>query len=172
MKKTALAGMLFFYAALVTAQKPSLRLQAFQRYYISGMAPTPVMEVGGKEIMPQGNVKEPQYFIYLISDKLPSLQIKTVGIKHHLYQATIHKIDCKPVVITSTVQKDTLVRYTDDDVWQINITGKAKNNNTPKKDIAALLAENELVIKLQDKQGKYYIRTVRHITTLESERGQ
>lgn len=172
MKRTVLVLILFFSVGLLAAQKNSLRLIAFQRNYISGVAPTPVIEIGGKEISVRASTPEPEYFIYLLSKKLSSLKIESVWIKKHLYPASMVNVPCKPVLLTNGLrQKDTLVGYTDEDVWQIKITGKAKNTK-PKKDIAALLRENELVVKIADKQSRYYTRSVRYITKLEPDRGQ
>jgi len=172
MKKITLILMLFMSVGLLSAQKPSLQLKAFQRYHISGLPPTPVMEVGGKETVAKPLPTEPDYFIYLLANKMPFLTIESVWIKHHLYKAGLNKVACKPVLLSNGTQNDTLVRYTDEEVWQINITGKMTTKTRPAKSISALVAGNELLVRLRDKQGRYYTRSVKYITKLESSRGQ
>lgn len=172
MKKTVIVLMLFFTSTVLVAQKPSLTLKAFQRYYIGGMPPNPVLEVGGKEVKVISKTAEPEYFIYLISAKHPSLKIESVWINKQRYQATMQTVSCKPVVINTAFRKDTLIAYTEENVWQIRITGKEKNLQMSKKNISPLLLENELVVKLRDKKGSLYTQTVKHFISLESERGQ
>ena len=172
MKKTVFVLMLFFTTAVLVAQKPSLTLKAFQRYYIGGMPPNPVIEVGGKEVDVKSKTAEPEYFIYLITGKIPSLKIESVWIKKQLYQATMQTVACKPVVIKTGFRVDTLIQYSEENVWQIRITGKDKNLKMNKKNISALLLENELVVKLRDRKGSLYTQAVKHFITLESERGQ
>lgn len=172
MKKTVIALMLFFTSTVLVAQKSSLQLKAFQRYYISGMPPNPVLEIGGKEVEVKSKTTEPEYFIYLITKKIPSLKIESVWIKKQEYQATMQTVACKPVVINTAFRKDTLIKYTEETVWQIRITGKENNLKTVKKNISSLLLENELVVKLRDRKRCLYTQTVKHFITLESERGQ
>ena len=171
MKKTVLLMMLFSTVLVLAAQKPIVKIQAFQRYYISGVAPTPIIEIGSKETAAR-NTSEPEYFIYLIACKVPDIVIESIWIKQHLYQAAINKVACKPVVISNGRRNDTLVQYTDDVVWQISITGKGKDNSKPKNSISAAVSANELVVRLHDKNGRFYTRSVKNIAPLESERGQ
>ena len=92
MKKITILSILFFSVVLSAAQKPSLKLQAFQRYHISGLPPTPVIEIGGKETVATLPPKEPAYYIYLLAWKMPLLKIESVWIKQHLYRAEIRKV--------------------------------------------------------------------------------
>lgn len=172
MKKTVIVLMLFFTSAVLVAQKPSLTLKAFQRYYISGLPPNPVLEVGGKEVAVKDKSAEPEYFIYLVTDLIPDLKIESVWIKKQLYQATMQRVACQPVVINNVLRKDTLVKFTGENVWQIMITGKEKNLQLSKKNISPLVLEKELVVKLRDRKGRTYTKTVKHFISLESERGQ
>lgn len=173
MKKITLISVLFFTVVLSAAQKPSLTLKAFERYHISGLPPTPVIEVGGKETIATRPPAEPEYLIYLLAWKMPLLKIESVWIKKNLYKASITKVACKPVILNNGIQNDTLIRYTDEgEVWKINITGKVKNNSKPAKSISALVAGNELVIRLHDKKSTHYTRSVKYISKLESTRGQ
>jgi hypothetical protein len=174
MKKVALCILLALSIQSVFAQKtsPSLRLKAYQRSYISGVAPTPVVEVGGKETSIATKSQEPTYYIYLLANKVPYLKIERVWIKNQLYLATITKINQKPVVLDNGKRKDTLVKYTDEMVWQVKITGKDHTGITPKKDIDDQVKANELVLRLVDQNDHVFTRTAKHITVLEAERGQ
>lgn len=174
MKKAVLGFVLVVSVLSVFAQKtaPSLRLKAYQRGYISGVAPTPTVEIGGKEIAAKPTIHEPEYFIYLLVNKVPYLKIERVWINHQLYLASINKVNEKPVLLDNGKKKDTLIKYTDEMVWQIKITGKDKTGITPKKDIKAQVKSNELVIRLNDQNGHAYTRTQKQITVLEAVRGQ
>jgi len=128
--------------------------------------------LGGKQTATASAAKEPQYLIYLIANKLPYLKIERVWIRQQLYLANIHLITDKPVVVKNGIKLDTLVKYTDEAVYQINITGKDKTGIRPKNDIADQVRANEMVLRLTDKSGKVFTRTSKHITVLEAERGQ
>ena len=172
MKKITLLSVLFFTVVSLAAQKPSLTVKAFERYHISGLPPTPVIEIGGKETVTTRPPSGPEYFIYLIASQMPLVKMESVWIKKDLYKASITKVTCKPVILNNGIQNDTLVRYTDEEVWQINLTGKIKKYSKPAKSISALVSGNELVLRLQDKKGNYYTRSVKYISKLESTRGQ
>ncbi|OYY21936.1 MAG: hypothetical protein B7Y69_08225 [Sphingobacteriia bacterium 35-40-8] len=151
-----------------TPTTPSIRLKAYERVFVSGVAPSPVIEVGGKETKVQVIPTKPVYYIYLIANKVPYIKIERIWIKQQLYTATITKVASKPVLIENGKQKDTLVRYTDEAVWQISIKDKVTNAATKsKKDIANKVAANELVLRLNDKNGCVYTRVAKTFTKLE-----
>ena len=77
----------------------------------------------------------------------------------------------KPVLIENGKHMDTLVKYTDEAVWQISIKDRVTNGTKPKKDIADKVAANELVLRLNDKNGYVYTRAIKTITKLEPEAG-
>lgn len=154
-----------------TSTTPSLRLRAYERVFINGVAPSPVMEVGGKEAKVQIIPTKPVYYIYLIANKVPYIKIERVWIKQQLYTATITRVVSKPVLIANGKQKDTLVKYTDEAVWQISIKDKVTNGTKPKKNIADKVAANELVLRLNDKSGAVYTRVAKTFTKLEPEAG-
>ena len=174
MKKISISIILALCISSVFAQKtsPSLRLKAYQRSYISGVAPTPVVALGGKETTTAAASQEPTYYIYLLANKVPYLKIERVWIKNQLYLATIDKINEKPVVLDNGKRKDTLVKYTDEMVWQVKITGKDNTGITPKKDIEDQLKANELVLRLVDQNEHVFTITAKHFTVLEAEKGQ
>ena len=174
MRRVALLILLAFSISSGYAQKttPSLKLKSYQRGYISGVAPTPTVEIGGKQTEAASAAREPEYFIYLIANKVPYLKIERIWIRQQLYLATIDLVTSKPVILKNGNKADTLVRYTDEAVYQIKITGKDTTGIKPKKDIADEVKANEMVLRLTDKYGKVFTRTAKHISILEAERGQ
>jgi hypothetical protein len=77
-----------------------------------------------------------------------------------------------PVVVQEGMKKDTLVKYTDELVWQIKIIGKDSTGIKPKKDIADQVKSNELVIRLTEPSGHVFTRTSKNIPVLEAARRQ
>ena len=156
------------------AQNASVTLKAYKRFYVSGKAPEPetVSEIGGKEVAREKKKPEPTYFIYLTTNKVPYLSIDRIWINQELYLGKMEKIAETPVISEKAFGKDTLVKFTDETVWQIVITGKPETNSKPKKDIQRLVANNELVLRLYDKKGVLFTRTVKNIKLLESVRVQ
>ena len=63
---------------------------------------------------------------------------------------------------------DTLVRYTDETVWKVTLTGKVEGNMKPKKDIENLAYQNELTFRLHDNKETMYTLSVKQITLLQS----
>jgi hypothetical protein len=178
MRKSLFTGILAFLGLSLVANgqtnipsTPSLRLRAYERVFINGVAPSPVMELGGKETKVQVIPTKPVYYIFLIANKVPYIKIERVWIKQQLYTATITRVANKPVLIENGKQKDTLVKYTDEAVWQITIKDKVTNGTKPKKDIADKVAANELVLRLNDKSGAVYTRIAKTFTKLEPQAG-
>jgi hypothetical protein len=172
MKKTMLL-LLFCFAGLLLTAQTTFRLKAFERSYIGGIAPTPAIEPGGKEIPATVNNPQPEYFIYVLNKKNTTLRTETVWIKKRSYPVSTKKLSWgRPVLIDNiTMKKDTLIANKDSYIWQIKITGGSKKVLVT-KDLSRLVKENELVVKLRDSQGRYYTRSVKNITRLEPERGQ
>ncbi len=174
MKKIALSISLLMIVCAVFSQKnqPSLKLKSYQRGYISGVAPTSSIELGGKETAAPAAKLHSEYFIYLLAYKVPYLKIERVWIRQQLYLANIDQITKLPIVLQEGKKKDTLVKYTDELVWQIKILGKDTSGIKPKKDIATQVKANELVIRLNDPSGHVYTRASKHINIIEAIRGQ
>lgn len=174
MRSIALWILLAFSMSGCFAQKnaPSLHLKAYQRSYISGVAPTATVELGGKQTEAASTAHEPEYFIYLIAHKVPVGKIESLWIKQQLYFGNIDLITEKTVVVKNGHKADTLVGYTDWAIYQIKITGKDNKGIKPKKAIAARVTANEMVLRLVDTTGKVFTRTASHIGVLEAERGQ
>lgn len=178
MRRTTITGILAFLGLSLMANgqtnsstTPSLKVKAYERIFIKGVAPSPVIEVGGKETKVQVTPTKPVYYIYLIANKVPYIKVERVWLKQQLYTASITRVPSKPVLIDNGKQKDTLVKYTDEAVWQISIKDLVTNGTKPKKDIAAQVAANELVLRLNDKKGAVYTRAVKTITKLEPQAG-
>lgn len=178
MRRSVYIGIVAFLGLFLIANgqtnkstNPSLRLRAYERVFINGVAPSPVMEVGGKEAKVQIIPTKPVYYIYLIANKVPYIKIERVWVKQQLYTATISRVATKPVLIENGKQKDTLIKYTDEAVWQVSIKNKVTKGSKPKKDIADKVAANELVLRLNDKSGAVYTRVAKTFTKLEPQAG-
>jgi hypothetical protein len=76
-------------------------------------------------------------------------------------------VTSKQVIVENGKYSDTLVNFTNEAVWQINIQEKDITGIPPKKNIANQVANNELVIRLKDSNGSIYTRTVKKITQLK-----
>ncbi len=165
---------LMMIASAVFSQKIafSIHIKSYQRSYISGVAPTNRIELGGKEITTNTIVQSPEYFIYLLTNKVFNLKIERVWIKQQMYLARIDKVPTLPVIIQEGKKKDTLVKYTDEMVWQIKIIGKDSSSIKPKKNIATQIKSNELVLQLTDNSGHIYTQPSKQIQVLEAVRGQ
>lgn len=154
-------------AALAQSRAPSLRLKAYERLTLPGVAPSAEIKVGGEEMIVAGKPNQPAYYIYLIANKVPNIKLDRVWIKQQLYSATQVGVTSKPVLLENGKQSDTLVTYTKEAVWQIIIKDKDTSGSKPKKDMADKIASNELVIRLIDKNGTVYTRTIKTITSLK-----
>ena len=172
-KATLILPILFISSAVFSQKKnPTIQIKAHQRSFISGVAPTATIEIGQKEKNQQNITNNPEYFIYLIANKIPHLKIDRIWINQQLYISSLNKLSNHPVVLQNGKQSDTLVKYTQDDIWQIKINGKDTTRVKLTKDIAALIKSNELVLLVNDLSGNLYTRTVKNIHNLEAERGQ
>lgn len=161
------AGLFWFAAAIGQSKTPSLKLKAFERIIMSGVAPNPVIKVGDEEIAPAITPAPIDYYIYLISRRVRNIVIDQVWIKKESYTARISRVTSKQVILENGKYSDTLVNYTNEAIWQINIQEKDITGIPPKKNIANQVANNELVIRLKDSNGSIYTRTVKKITQLK-----
>ena len=156
MKKIILIVICALSITFVSAQRiapptsPSVRLKAF-------VEPTDKSNHTGTA----------NYYIYLITNKVPYMKLERVWINHKLYIASLERITEKPVLYQKGNKVDTLVRYTDELVWKVNIKGKADDSYKPKSDIADIVAENELVLRLYNSDGTLYTREVKQMSKLK-----
>jgi hypothetical protein len=169
MKKITLLLLLSISTVVIFSQQPSLRLKAFKRYTInSEKSAKGDDKVAGAKTPSTSNASEPEYYIYLIAFKVPYIKLERVWLHQNLYQVRVDKVAGKPIILKNTgYPNDTLVRYTDETVWKVTITGKVEGDNKPKKDIESLVAQNELTFRLNDKKGTMYTRSVKQITLLK-----
>lgn len=154
-------------AAIGQSGTSSIKLSAYKRITLNGVAPSVEIKVGDEEKAPAGTSAPTDYFIYLITNRVPNLQLNQVWIQQELYTASLSRVTSKPVVLENGKYSDTLVQYTKKTVWQITLTGKDMTGIQPKKVIANQVASNELVLRLSDSKGAIYTRTVKNITTLK-----
>ncbi len=162
----AIAPLFFGAAALGQSRTPALQLKAFERITLSGVAPTPEIKVGDKEIVATALPAATDYYIYIISRRVPNIMIDQVWLKQESYSARISRVSAKQVILENGQQTDTLVNYTNEAVWQIIIQEKDMNVIKPKKNVANQVANNDVVIRLKDNKGSVYTRTVKKITQL------
>lgn len=158
--------MFCYAAALGQSRTPSLKLTAFKRSILNGVAPSSVIKVGDEEIPNSTIPPQTEYYIYLIASRISNLQLTQVWIQQELYSASLSRVTAKPVLLENGKFSDTLVHFTKEAVWQINISEKDMTGTQPKRGIAKQVSSNELVLRLTDKNGSVYIRTVKNIKQL------
>ncbi len=161
-----MVGLCWFGSALGQSRIPSIKLQAFERIILNGVAPTPEIKVGDEEITKTAMPVQSEYFIYIIANRVSNLKLEQIWIKQELYTATISRVTSKSVVLENGKFSDTLVHFTKEAVWQINISEKDMTGTQPKRGIAKQVSSNELVLKLSDKKGAVYTRIIKNITQL------
>jgi hypothetical protein len=149
------------------SRTPSLQLKAFERIILNGVAPTPEINVGDEEIKKNAMPVQSEFFIYIIANRVSNLKLEQIWIKQELYTATISRVTSKPVLLKDGKHTDTLVHNTKEAVWQISLTGKDLTGIQPKKNMAIQVAANELVLRMSDKNGAIYNRTVKKFSQLK-----
>ncbi|MFN7538768.1 MAG: hypothetical protein ACK5RQ_01830 [Bacteroidota bacterium] len=159
--------MFCYAAALGQSRTPSLKLTAFKRSILNGVAPSSVIKVGDEEIPNTNAPAQIEYYIYLLASRVSNLELNQVWIQQELYTATLSRVNSKSVVLENGKFSDTLVHFTKEAVWQINISEKDMTGTQPKKNIAKQVAANELVLRLSDRKGAVYTRTIKNITPLK-----
>jgi len=162
-----MVGLCWFSAALGQSRTPSLQLKAFERIILNGVAPTPEINVGDEEIKKNAMPVQSEFFIYIIANRVSNLKLEQIWIKQELYTATISRVTSKPVLLKDGKHTDTLVHNTKEAVWQISLTGKDLTGIQPKKNMAIQVAANELVLRMSDKNGAIYNRTVKKFSQLK-----
>lgn len=162
-----MVGLCWFGSALGQSRIPSIKLQAFERIILNGVAPTPEIKVGDEEITKTTMPVQSEYFIYIIANRVSNLKLEQIWIKQELYTATISRVTSKPVLLKEGKHTDTLVHNTREAVWQISLTGKDLTGILPKKNMANQVAANELVLRMSDKNGAIYNRTVKNFSQLK-----
>lgn len=172
-RKIVLSVLVILIATNSFAQKKAfLQLKAFERGYISGKAIVPEISLGNQESKSEPTAVAPEYFIYLIAYKMPTVQLQKLWIKQRSYLATIQQVNQKPVILQSGKHIDTLVKYNCETIYQVTIKGLDKTVSKPQKGIADRVKANDLVLRVTDKEGNFYTRNIKKISVLEADRGQ
>ena len=156
--------MFCYAAALGQSRTPSLKLTAFKRSILNGVAPSSVIKVGDEEIPNSTIPPQTEYYIYLIASRISNLQLTQVWIQQELYSASLSRVTAKPVLLENGKFSDTLVHFTKEALWQIKIAEKNMTGTQPKRGIAKQVSSNELVLRLSDKKGTVYTRIIKNIT--------
>jgi len=91
--------MFCYAAALGQSRTPSLKLTAFKRSILNGVAPSSVIKVGDEEIPNTNAPAQIEYFIYLIASRVSNLELNQVWIQQELYTATLSRVNSKSVVL-------------------------------------------------------------------------
>lgn len=164
----AFLGLFFFTGSSGQSGLPSLKLKAYQRVTLNGVAPSVEIKVGDEEIPAAQLPANTEYYIYLIAKKVSNMELDQVWIKKQLYAATLMRVTAKPVVLKGNGKEtDTLVNSVNEALWEIIIKEKVMTGTQPKRDIAHKVATNDLVIRLKTKNGAIFSRTVKSITQLK-----
>lgn len=158
--------MFCYAAALGQSRTPALKLSAFKRSILNGAAPSSVIKVGDEEIPNTNAPAQIEYYIYLLTSRVSNLELNQVWIQQELYTATLSRVNSKYVVLENGKFSDTLVHFTKEAVWQIKIAEKDMTGTQPKRGIAKQVSSNEMVLRLTDKNGSVYIRTIKNIKQL------
>jgi uncharacterized protein YgiM (DUF1202 family) len=138
--------------ANAVAQSPVKETLAYSRGIIRGTPPT---SNGGASS--QGPFR-PSYYIYLVIKKGTSISLTGICVHNKSYTATLKKVE-SPVLVehdqsVPTGEKDTLVRKTSDDVYQLEIGQKKGDCSDQRK--SELEVRNEVVVCLKSGHSVWY----------------
>ena len=146
-------SLLFLFAATrAIAQPPMVEAVAYSR------ATTPGIPPGNTDALSANNPFPVKYFIYVIVKKGTPVSIAGVCLKGQSYSAKLERVP-SPVVVPHDVNvptdlEDTLVRKTQDDVYQISLQEQrgAACENRP----ADLAQNHEVVVCLRSGKSLVY----------------
>jgi hypothetical protein len=148
-----LLSLLFLFAAsCAIAQPPTFEVIAYSRTTTPGIPP-------GNSDAPSANNPFPvNYFIYVIVKKGTPVSIAGLCLKRQSCSAKLERVP-SPVVVPHDVNvptklKDTLVRKTEDDVYQVILQGQsgAACENQP----ADLVQTHDVVVRLKSGESFVY----------------
>lgn len=152
--------------------KSLFELISFKKYSIPGMAPTAVIEWGGKETDISRSAGSPSYFIFLKATDPITFSIKKIWIAQKSYGVIAERMNKLPYVLEDGKQKDTLIADKPGTYWQLKIQTIDTLPASVNKSLAALIKSNELVLSVQLKSGIQYRYTNKRIRQLVAERRQ
>jgi hypothetical protein len=148
-----------FRCVLITVATTLLAHSPVKHTYAYSRSTTPGIPGGGSV---GGSPKNPfptSYFIYVVVEKGTPLSVSGVWLQGRYYGATLRKVN-PPVLIERDVavptgQKDTLVRQTSDDVYQVELAA-AKASSAGDDTARKLKQRNEVVVVLKARQSTWY----------------
>jgi hypothetical protein len=154
-----------------TTQAQTLTIKAFKRNSISGVAPTPIISIGGKEAAEPTNNKNISYLIYLIASNYLQVSIEQVWINQISFSAKLSKIKTNSIVIKNSDDSTNISATKNTSLWQLQVLGKTTKIEKQQK-MQALINKNNLVVLLKDTKGRRYTRVIPQIIELDPERLQ
>jgi hypothetical protein len=164
-------GLLIFLMLAIKTQAQTLIIKAFERNSISGVAPTPIISIGGKESAEPTNNKNISYLIYLIASNYLQVSIEQVWINQTSFSAKLSKIKTNSIIIKNSADSTNISATKNTSLWQLQVLGKATKIENQQK-MQALINKNNLVVLLKDTKGRRYTRVIPQIIELEPERLQ
>lgn len=169
MLKNLLLALLFYFPLEIDAQQkePFIKIYAYYQENYSGVH-FPMEKVGDSTIDQKADQRI-HYLIYLEIKKRDTFQWNRIWIRRQCYSLHTEKItppviQKKSVVVVNESAEDTLVRATNNIVYQLHLTLQGREKQ-PKK-IRTRIDSNELVLEFTWKKKIYY-KNVSVVKTLE-----
>ena len=164
-------GLIVFLMLATTTQAQTLIIKAFERNSISGVAPTPIINIGGKESIEPTNNTNPSYFFYLIASNYLHVSIEQVWIKQTCFKAKLLSLKSPTIILKNSTDSTTISATKNTSLWQLQVLEKL-TKIVPHQKLQALISKNNLVVLLKDTKGRRYTRIIPQIIELEAERLQ
>ena len=164
-------GLIVFLMLATSTQAQTLIVKAFERNSISGVAPSPTINIGGKESIEPTNNTNPSYFFYLIASNALHVSIEQVWIKQTCFSAKLTPLKTQTILLKNSSDSTTISAAKNTSLWQIQVLGKSTKIVNQQK-LLALISKNNLVVLLKDTKGRRYTRLIPQIIELEAERLQ
>jgi len=160
-----------FLMLATTTQAQTLIVKAFERNSISGVAPSPIINIGGKESNAPSINTNPSYFFYLIAANYLQVSIEQIWIKQTCFSAKLTPLKKQTILLKNSNDSTTISATKNTSLWQIQVLGKSTKIVNQQK-LLALISKNNLVVLLKDTKGRRYTRLIPQIIELEAERLQ
>ncbi len=161
-------GLTIFLTLATTSQSQTLIIKAFERNTISGVAPTPIITIGGTEKAESTNNKNTSYLIYLIASNYLQVSIEQIWIKQDYFTAKLNPLKTNRIVLKNTTDSTTISTTKNTNIWELQLIGKATKITNEQK-LQRLISKNNLVVLLKDTKGRRYTRVIPQIIELEAE---
>jgi hypothetical protein len=169
-RKTILSFIISFIAFLVSAQKQSIRVFAYDIPNISGVAPVGEINVGdvikADGTNPKGSIADYQFYIAV--SNMSNITLHRFWLKQQLYAVKIEKVSTNPLLIPRGKNApDTLVPSTSADIWRVLITSEPIKGVQPISAIRKLVKTNDVVIRFSSKNQPILTATLPKIKQLQ-----